>query len=201
MMRVTKIRLSPEEKALVLDPGWILTKRSVMDKVAALLGDLADQYRATTAGLETLAPPLKDGFPKLSRGENYRGLPYMILDYPALFDRVDVFAVRTLFWWGHYFSITLHLKGQYLGRYLPGLLKSLERSGGGEWHLAVSDDEWVHAVEEESYTLYRAMDGIQKAALADRPFFKMAWIVPLDRWDDLYEQLNNRFEEILEWMG
>jgi hypothetical protein len=201
MMRATKIRLSPEEKALVLDPGWILTKRSVMDKVAALLGELADQYRAQTAGLEGLTPALKEGFPKLSRGENYRGLPYMILDYPAVFDRENVFAVRTLFWWGHYFSITIHLKGKYLYRHLPGLLDGLERGGGGEWHLAVSEDEWVHAVEQGHYTPYHALGGAQRTALAERPFFKMASTIPLDRWDDLYEQLGNRFGEILEWVG
>lgn len=191
-MQPPKVRLSAEEMALVLDPGWILTKRSVMDKVAILLGDMADRYKAVVSG--KLPQPLCDRFPKLSRGENYRGLPYMILDYPAVFDRVDVFAVRTLFWWGHYFSITLHLKGRYKDQYLPNVLLGLTSAGGGGWHVAISEDEWAHAVEPGTYAAWNG-------ETAGRSFFKMAWVLPLDRWEDVCDLLEDRLRELLGWLA
>ena len=49
--------------------------------------------------------------PKITRGENYQLLPYVILDYPRCFQKEQVFAIRTMFWWGKGISITLHVSG------------------------------------------------------------------------------------------
>ena len=32
--------------------------------------------------------------PKISKGENYKGLPYVMLDYPRCFGKTDIFAIR-----------------------------------------------------------------------------------------------------------
>ena len=45
-----------------------------------------------------------DVSPKISRGEQYLGLPYVMLDYPRIFSKENVFAIRTFFWWGNYFQ-------------------------------------------------------------------------------------------------
>jgi hypothetical protein len=191
-MQSPKVRLSPEEKALVLDPGWILTKRSVVDKVGLLLGELAGSYQEAVAGI--LPAGLAGRFPKLSRGENYRGLPYLILDYPAVFERNDVFAVRTLFWWGHYFTLTLHLKGRYMDSYLPRVLQGLTSTGGAGWYVAVTEDEWVHAIEPGAYAAW-------SGDLAALSFFKMAWVIPLEQWDNVSDRLEERLREVLGWLA
>ncbi|TDW99319.1 hypothetical protein EDB95_0328 [Dinghuibacter silviterrae] len=163
-----------------------------MDKAGLLLGALAVRYQEAVS--DRLPPELGGRFPKLSRGENYRGLPYLILDYPAVFDRVDVFAVRTLFWWGHYFSLTLHLKGHYKDRYLPKVLLGLASAGGTGWQVAVSEDEWVHAVEPGAYAAWNG-------DVTERSFFKMAWVIPLDRWDNVSDLLEERLREVLRWLA
>lgn len=201
MMQATKIRLSPEEKALVLDPAWILTKRSVMEKAGALLGGVAERYQALMGQYGTSAGPLGPiavRFPKLSRGENYRGLPYMILDYPAVFDKENVFAIRTMFWWGHYFSITLHLKGVYRERYLPALLENIPATG--EWHVAVSEDEWTHAVEEGTYVRWDGAGGVRGGHYPVLPYFKIASVLPLVHWDGAADWLEHRFGEVVGWL-
>jgi hypothetical protein len=180
-----KISLSPEETALVLDPRWILTKRSVMDKVAALLGDMAERYRTLA-----LHAPFGDRFPKLTRGENYEGLPYMILDYPASWEQEHAFAVRTFFWWGHYFALFLHLKGRYREQYAPKILLSL----GSPWRLAISDDEWIHTVHGEGY--------VGSPFNAEMPaYFKVAMTIPLNQWDNVYDLLEAGFREIMTWVS
>ncbi len=35
-----------------------------------------------------------------------------MLDYPRAFGRDSIFACRTFFWWGRFFSLTLHLAGR-----------------------------------------------------------------------------------------
>jgi len=64
--------------------------------------------------------------PKISRGENYLGLPYLVLDYPRLFRPDAVLAIRTFFWWGHFFSSTLQLSGGYKTEFLSRLQAAQE---------------------------------------------------------------------------
>src|SRR6187549_876336 len=107
-MQKVKLVLSEEELRIVSDPGIILTKNAIITKVYDLFGILAgEQIQFQYPGEAGAIPP------KISRGENYKGLPYVVLDYPRLFTSEHVFAIRTHFWWGNYFSVTLHLKGQF----------------------------------------------------------------------------------------
>jgi len=120
---------------LVSDPAWILTKNSVVRKVVELFGELSGEWPGMLSW---------DGGPKISRGEQYKGLPWVMLDYPRVFGKEDILAIRTMFWWGHYFSVTLHLKGAYLRTYLPVILaRRVELEAAGFWP-GVSADEWEH---------------------------------------------------------
>jgi len=141
-MKDANLQLSPEEMRLVMQPDWILTKNSIIRKVVGLFAVLSEEYR----GL--LESPVS---PKISKGENYQGLPYVMLDYPRLFGREDVLAIRTFFWWGHAFSVTLHLKGEWMRRYLPVLRDRWQQLAAAGFCIGVSDDEWRHEHVEENY--------------------------------------------------
>ena len=62
---------------------------------------------------------------KIFRGENYNGLPYLVLDYPKHFSKDSVFAFRALFWWGNFFSFTLHLQGKALEKQRKKLISRI----------------------------------------------------------------------------
>lgn len=90
-------------------------------------------------------PTLNNSFRsfKVSKGENKEGYPFRILDYPRDFQIRQIFAIRTLVWWGNNISCTLHLKGSYLEeakryilQHLPFALKELKFSNSGnEWEV------------------------------------------------------------------
>ena len=96
MQEQANVSLSAVELQLVTDPGWILTKNGIIQKVYDLFGSLSASYVALAKELavpeELLLMP-----PKISRGEQYKGLPYVMLDYPRCFGKEDVLAVRTFF--------------------------------------------------------------------------------------------------------
>src|SRR4051812_17613378 len=119
MMRHAKIQLSPAEQHLITNAEVLLTKNRVITKIKGLLEDVQDQMlqRAVTF---SNAHIFQTG-PKISRGENYLGLPYLVLDYPRVFQQHDIFAIRSFFWWGHFFSSTLHVSGHYQETFLPKL--------------------------------------------------------------------------------
>ncbi|HMH20736.1 MAG TPA: hypothetical protein VK563_03120 [Puia sp.] len=172
--------ISPEESALVSDAGWIFTKNAIIGKALALFGELSgilqERWRKEVWPegqgdmLGRADMPEEKGMteekamkgqmdisgilqapPRISKGENYKGLPWVVLDYPRYFGRDHVFAVRTLFWWGNYFSVTLHLKGNYKAMFLPVIRENLSLLDGAGFMICVSDDEWRHELGQDNY--------------------------------------------------
>ena len=130
-MDATKIHLSAKEIQLAGNTRIILTKNRIMEKTRVLLGYLQSEYRESLVQSE-LPPDLVKSSPKISRGENYKGLPWLVLDYPRRFGAENIFAIRTMFWWGNFFSITLHLSGELKAQVEDKLIasfKSLRKNG------------------------------------------------------------------------
>jgi|SRR5580658_2635596 hypothetical protein len=169
-----KVQFSTEEMRLVTDPAWILTKNSAMRKVVENFGVLSGEWRE-------LLP--WDCDPRISKGEQYKGLPWVMLDYPRVFGKEDILAIRTMFWWGHYFNVTLHLKGGYLRTYLPVILaRRAELEAAGFWP-GTSEDEWEHDHRPGEWGMGDRLDRI-----ADRPFLKVSARCELDQSARLTEK-------------
>jgi hypothetical protein len=184
------LQLSPEEIRLVTDPAWILTKNSVMGKVVALMAALSEAYkeiwgeRVGGGGVDGEIAAAFTAGPKISRGEHYRGLPWVMLDYPRAFSREDVLAIRTMFWWGHTFSVTLHLKGRYQQLFLPVIQKRRDLLVMGGFHLGIGDDEWRHELVPENYRPLILDEAGE--LMGSRPFLKLSAAIGVNRWADAY---------------
>jgi hypothetical protein len=196
IMSSAKLTLSPEEMKLVTDPGVILTKNSVMEKVVALMAGLSEEYRGIWEGVAAewaAAEGLERASPKISRGENYRGLPWVMLDHPRWFGREDVFAVRTMFWWGHTFSVTLHLKGCYKELYLPVIEKNWQALAAAGFHVGVSADEWRHEHAPDNYGLVSRAEDLKREV----DFLKLSAAVGLHRWEGVPAALLSMFKTLI----
>src|SRR5689334_6032402 len=113
-MNQTKIMLSQKEMELVTRADWILTKNGIIKKVKQLFEELQEKQTEELKAHRSELPAAVFSFsPKISKGENYQGLPYLVLDHPRIFEKENILAVRTLFWWGNFFSTTLHVAGEY----------------------------------------------------------------------------------------
>jgi hypothetical protein len=100
-----KLSLSADELELVCNKDWILTKKMVVDKVYLLLGGLSQQMQDYIESNQLLLPAVvTQSSPKISKGENYLGLPYVMLDYPRYFKSNDTLAIRTFFLVGEFFQ-------------------------------------------------------------------------------------------------
>jgi hypothetical protein len=90
-MNPAKIRLSQTEMELVTNADLILTKNLILKKVKWLLENLLVKQQEYVA-LHAAGLPVKvsGSSPKISKGENYKGLPYLILDYPRLFEQENL---------------------------------------------------------------------------------------------------------------
>lgn len=112
-MQTTNIIISPEEMEVIKNYDFFYTKHRVSTKIKDLLAVLRDEYKTVIKESQVVIPSDVDiQVGKIFQGENYKLLPYILLDYPKLFNKKSVFSFRTMFWWGNFFSCTLHLGGE-----------------------------------------------------------------------------------------
>lgn len=183
----TKITFSKHELVCLQDTDFLLTKRAIDNKVQTLLLKLASELANELSAL-----PFAPVRTKISRGENYRGLPYWVLDYPASFSKDGVFAYRTICRWGYEFSFTLHLSGIYLAEHKAALIANYDKLAlTPGLYLCVNTTQWEHHFEHDNYRLFNevVVDANEwKRFLSDREFVKLAIKMPLDEWDGVVER-------------
>jgi hypothetical protein len=200
MNNFSKLMLSDEEQQLVNNSHWILTKRVIMDKVHQLFGDVAGKQKIIIQQEKDWLPAavlLSEA--KISKGENYLQLPFLILDYPRCFDVENIFAVRTMFWWGNFFSITFHLSGTYKIMYQDNLIAALDKLKPGGLYLCISESQWHHHFEEDNYTSVNNLTQKEIVTIIrQKQFIKLAVKFPLNQWDEIPALLEKKYMEIIE---
>lgn len=198
-MNPAKIRLSQTEMELVNNADLILTKNAILKKVNQLLGNLqAKQQEYIMTCATGLPEKVSASTPKISKGENYKGLPYLILDYPRIFEHENIFAVRTMFWWGNFFSVTLHLSGIYKKEAEEKLINSYNGLREKGVSCYINEDQWEHHFEGDNYILLSEMSETDfEKSVREKLFVKLANKIPLQQWDDAEEILQGFFEKII----
>lgn len=200
-MNPAKIRLSPAEMELVTEPGWILTKNGIMQKARWLLEEVWRSQEETIRLHRHRLPPVVTDVPgKISRGENYQGLPYLVLDHPRYFEKENVFAIRTLFWWGQFFSVTLQVSGHFQSSCATQWIQSYDAIAAAGFSAGVHESPWEHHFEIDNYRLVKEMSvGEWRTLVEEKPFLKLAKKTGLDKWETAPAELAAHFTQLLEW--
>lgn len=186
-----KITLSKDELELVTNAQILLTKNDIIKKVFDLFGELAEAY--VIAARDVLPQEVRSITPKISRGENYLGLPYVMLDYPRFFQKEEMFAIRTFFWWGNFFSLTLQLSGGYQNRSGPSLQEAISSGYFEGWFINDSIEMWDHHFEETNYKPVTIT-----VELSNKKFIKLATKIPLQEWDNASLFLLESFNKLIK---
>jgi hypothetical protein len=194
-----KIMLSDDELQLVTNTGWILTKRRVMEKVDLMLGYVAaDQKKIIENEMGWLPGEVVRSEPKIARGENYLQLPYLMLDHPRCFDAENIFAIRTMFWWGNFFSVTLHLSGKYKETFQQKIIDNIG-SIKQDVFICINDNQWQHHFEADNYIPVKQLAGAGVAEnIFEKQFIKLAIKFPLQPWVVLTALLDDAFLEMIK---
>ena len=200
MVEKTKITLSSKELELVCNTDWILTKQVIIQKVYVLFGELAIPMQQLLLEQADILPgEIKLNGPKIAKGENYLGLPYVMMDYPRHFKKEDTMAIRTMFWWGNFFSINLQLSGSSKEFFMPALLQRFSYLQQNDYWICISNDQWHHHFEKDNYdpvSNYNIDDF--RNVLNRKPFVKIARRIPLKQWNEVPAFLAQSFNEMIE---
>ncbi|MES2371800.1 MAG: hypothetical protein V4557_04410 [Bacteroidota bacterium] len=197
-MSPAKVTLSPKELELVNNADWILTKNAIIGKVYELFGQLSEIYREELAKHPSLAEQDIDfRSPKISKGEQYEGLPWVMLDHPRHFTNEDAFAIRSFFWWGKFCSITLQLSGSCKKKYEVSLQKYFDKAVHDDWYIGTGNEQWKHHFEEDNYLVHGHPD---IPSFSQIPFIKLAKKIPLTDWEKLPVFFEESYREILQML-
>ncbi|MFT4202299.1 MAG: hypothetical protein QM610_00155 [Chitinophagaceae bacterium] len=188
---MANVELSDEEIAVVRNAGFLLTKNKAIHKLQQALGDIAVQYQRITHNGQPAWRQRCIVSPKISKGEQYAGLPYLMLDYPRTFSHGDTFAVRSFFWWGNYFSISLLLTGESQRRLLPGLCNNPLL---GDWHIDTSSTPWRHDWNKDTSPQLSAISNWDVFLQED--FFKISKQLALSQWQDMEQFFVDNFQQL-----
>jgi hypothetical protein len=200
MNKETKITLSAKEQELVCNTDWILTKHRIIQKVYALFGEQAIFMQQHLVKEKMKLPAdINIAEPKISKGENYGSLPYVMLDYPRCFQKEKTLAIRTFFWWGNFFSINLQLSGEYKEKFLPALQKKILQLQQGDYWICISNNPWQHHFEEGNYTSLKKCSAEKFSSILNREsFIKIGKKIPLTQWDTAPAFIQQSFTEMIE---
>lgn len=185
-MNPAKIQFSEEESALLQNADWLLTKNRIISLIYSLMGNWSQQLQEQEELLKRSLP--EEVFingPKISKGESYLGLPYVVLDQPRSFSKENIFALRTFFWWGRSWTITLHLKGSYLN-WMEGFTEEdLMTMAGSGFRLGYEGDEWDHNWTQNASIHCNTLTKKELSQLVQTaPFIKIGKSIPLSNWEN-----------------
>jgi len=199
MTEKTKITLSAKELELVCNKEWILTKQIIIEKVYLLFGALsAAMQQCLIAKGEFLPAQVMAIGPKISKGENYNGLPYVMLDYPRYFTRDATLAIRTFFWWGNFFSINLQLSGEYKDNATRSLQANFSFLQENNYSVCINTEQWHHHFDKDNYVPFKELTISSFSAMLSREsFIKIAKQLDLQQWDAAGEFLEYHFNEMV----
>ena len=199
MIDKTKITLSAKELELVCNTDWILTKLSIMQKVIDLFGNILVSMQQITIAQKSSLPIevfMKD--PKIYKGENYKSLPYVMLDYPRYFDKENTLAIRTLFWWGNFFSINLQLSGKIKYDAVPNLMNHFLELQQKDYWICINNNPWEHNFEEDNYRPVKKITISEFTTMLNREsFIKIGKKVSLQQWDTAATAIEQSFGEMM----
>jgi hypothetical protein len=198
IMKETKIQFSEPEIELLANAGIILTKNKALNKMRLLL-EMVLKLQLDFLETNRLFHIKIFEIPgKISKGENYLGLPYMILDYPRNFQIDNFLAVRTMFWWGNFFSSTIHISGEYLN--LRELIEpQMESLAKQDYYIGVNQDPWLHHFEPTNYRKISSLSqGEFSAILNEMKHMKIAAKWPLASWQDAHTNLFKSWKFLLK---
>jgi hypothetical protein len=139
--------LNDQELELLQNAEILPARDRIITKLDENLGQVLETLKSGHRGKdiynEFWSPELwQQG--KIHRGERHHGQAWILLDYPAFFDKENILAIRTVALWGFGFRVILQAKGAFVSELLDDqsrhekLWESLE----AEDEVSIGEDFW-----------------------------------------------------------
>ena len=104
-----------------------------------------------------------------------------------------------MFWWGNFFSLTLHLAGDHKKIFYKNIDRKISSLRKEDYYLCTNEDQWQHHFEEDNYiSVNSKTDEELFDILQQQTFIKIAHRFPLAQWNELPAILEKCFSEMIQ---
>lgn len=139
------------ELQLLFNKDIFLTKRTATEKLYMLFSELQVAIKDTSTHKSFPFPVGTDfNTGKISKGENYKGYPYIILDFPKLFNKNSVFAFRSMFWFGNSFLFSFVCSGDALHSLQNSFMRNRNQLHKQHIFFSLHETAWQHELNSTS---------------------------------------------------
>jgi hypothetical protein len=190
VMRKSTNKLTKHELNFARDKTYPLVKHDIVQKINNQFQELGQKLVQQLSGHELVSIAEF----KITRGENFQLMPYMVLDFPKINGKEFSITCRTLFWWGHYFSCNLVIQTRLLdveqtASSLVKMKKVRILRGENLWEHDIKNADYVkihtltqqeiiQLLEEQTYLKLAVGIDIEKAEtlLTEAPRYYAEWL-------------------------
>lgn len=142
-MRKSTNKLTKHELDFASSIEYPLLKHEVMLKISALMAQTGQQLSQTFHENQLIDLAQY----KITKGERYKQMPYIVLDFPQIKGPDFNIVLRTMFWWGHYFTCSLIVKTSLLDlektvKNIKKLKKTRILTGSNLWEQELEMDDY-----------------------------------------------------------
>lgn len=181
------MKFNPEEFEVVTNSDFLKTKKNIIKSISDTFSD--DIPKIHEQKSNQIPTPINLNFgSKLSRGENYKGLPYVVFDHPNSFQRESTFAFRTMFWWAHEFSATIHLGGDFLVKHGKNIIDAASILKKLDAYICVNQTPWEYHFDEDNYLAINQIEAIEMSNFVNKGFLKIAIKEDLDKYEEFLKK-------------
>lgn len=186
--------LSTHELKLLHDRDFLLAKLNIDTKITDLLiahqREMKDFFLKFKANLPV---QLSYTVSKVNKGQNLKGLPYWVIDFPSAFDSDNIFTYRTIVWWGHHISFHLILKGYHFNNVECDFSRLRNKS----IFYSINDSPWEVEFEPNNLILVDSLSSSIIKKHRTNAFLKLSAKFSLCRIDELTTLSKSTFGTVL----
>ena len=199
-MQVSNFNFTHSEEEVISQQEFFLLKHAATKKIIDLFGSIEKGITSELNHHIIEVAGLNKTNGKIFRGENYKLFPYIVLDCPKLFSTSSIFAYRTMFWWGHEFSFTLHLQGAALEMFRKNISERLDDLKGKGVYYCVNDTPWQYHFERDNYHLIENVKSID-GEINSKPFLKLSRKVSVEEHAKVFDYAMETLQLFLDLLS
>ncbi len=172
-------------------------KRILLQDVSSEFSEICEQLKNSYANHSfkiSFLPSITSS--KITRGENLKGLPFLMLDFPKQFSKTEIFSFRLLFWWGNGFTLFLHLKNNQLDRIAKKVIEERKHFYNEGFLISTGGNEWEHDCLSKNYKHLEDFT-------VEKPlnFIKFAYSIPFNQSSDLISTIAKKSDFLLAFLS
>ena len=202
-MHVKLNNLTENERQTLANTVFYTYKKGATEKILKQFHLLKDEIFKEIQGCKNTIPNDADIITaRIFKGENYKGLPYIMMDYPRLFNKNDVFSFRNMCWWGTHYSFTLHISGAPLNAFRNTIAENIHQLKGREVYYCVNNTPWEYHFERDNFMplddLLNDTSIDIRENIMERQFIKLSRKTAIQSWDELLQFGPETFRMFME---